>query len=457
MGIDKVNGVVEVYIFNKMEEAKKTGELNLSFCNLVSLPEPLFELTNLQKLNLQHNYFTALPERIKELASLTELNLELNQIAELPLEIGQLVNLQKLNLKNNRLTSLTPAISQLANLIELDVSGNQLTDLPPEIVQLTGLRNIYIQGNPLQTPPLEIAERGMAAIIAYFNNFSEAALPLTKPDFVWNSEGNLRYEYNYKRAARMVMNLFIERQQKQQQYETVLLWRSGVVLFREDTRALIELDAEQSRIIIQIDGPTRRGLLQAIRKELHEIHETVGMTDVKELVSCNCSSCALEPHMFNCETLKKFLANGQYKTICAKSSADVAIADLLDDIEDLAPQETADLFEGWRPASLGDIKFIVQKNEVIVLHGRHAGSRYSFEQLNQIIYEILKKKIQTETERLNMFENLQIIKNPCSDKNKRPVAVSLFKVLIQYLAENGEHVLAGFLYEALKCLPYIKN
>ena len=352
MGIDKVNGVVEVYILNKIEEAKKTGELNLSFCNLVSLPESLFELTNLQTLNLQHNYFTILPKRLKELAGLTKLNFELNQLEDLPPEIGELTNLKKLNLKNNQLTTLPPEIGLLTNLTELDLSSNQLTTLPIEIALLTDLQNLYLQGNPLQIPPLEIADLGMAAIIDYFKNSTKAAL-LEKPEFDWNYDRNLHFEYQYKQTARVIMTCFIDRQRRPNRIENLLFWKDGVVLFYEDTKALVELDPGQLKIIVLIDGPKRKELLGIIRKDFHNIHSSLNVIEVKEMIPCVCNACAQEPQLFSFKTLKQSFANGQYKTLCAKSGAEVSIAEILGEIEDQTGQEPVDLFDGWRPIIWG--------------------------------------------------------------------------------------------------------
>jgi hypothetical protein len=453
MGVDKVNGVVEVYIVNNIEEAKKTGYLNLSFCNLIALPDTMFELTNLQALSLQHNYLTTLPDRITQLTGLTELYLESNQLETLPAFIGQLVNLKKLHLKSNRLTTLPPEIGLLTNLVELDLSSNQLIALPPEITQLTNLKNLFVSGNPLQTPPLELANRGMEAIINYFKNSNTVAISSEKPTFPWNDERNLRFEYHYKRAARQVMALFSNKQREREWIENNLQWVAGMVLNQENTRALVELDPSQSIISICVDGDNKKDFLRTIRRDFQNIHQSLGLSDAREAVSCICNQCAREPHMFPLESLKKSLAEGQYKVICPKSGEDISIAEIFGEFERAQAQETEDPFEGWRPENMGDIKFIVQKGQVVVLHGQHSATRYTFEHVNQIIYELIKKKINSEKERRNMVENLHIIKNPNADKARRQAAAALFKVFITYLSENGEDVMAGFLYEAVKNLP----
>jgi hypothetical protein len=453
MGIDKLDGVVEVYILNNIDEAKKTGWLNLSFCNLIALPEPMFELTNLQALSLQHNYLTELPDRITELTNLTELYLESNQLETLPASIGQLINLKKLHLKGNRLNSLPPEIGQLTNLLELDISTNQLTALPPEIAQLTNLKNLFVTGNPLQTPPFELANRGIEAIIEYFNKTITTAISNEKPNFPWNNEANLHFEYHYKRLARQVLAIFGNKQHQKELIENNYHWVDGLVLRHENSRALVEIDSTQLIIRILVDGDHKKEFLQSIRRDFHMIHQSLGFSDFKEAVSCICGKCSLEPQMYTLEALKKSAAEGQYKVNCPKSGEDISIADLLSEFESAPVHKTDDPFEGWHPAKIGDIKFIVQKGQVVVLHGRNSGSRYSFEQVNQIIYELIKKKINSETERRNMVENLHVLKNVTADKTRRQVAASLFKVFITYLSNNGEEVMAEFLYEAIKNLP----
>lgn len=453
MGIDKLDGVVEVYILNNIDEAKKTGWLNLSFCNLITLPDPMFKLTNLQALSLQHNYLTELPDRITELNDLTELYLESNQLTELPASIGRLVNLKKLHLKGNQLKSLPPEIGLLTNLIELDISNNQLVALPPEIAQLTNLKNLFLSGNPLQTPPMELANRGIDAICDYFNNTGTAPVPNEKPDFSWNYERNLRIEYQYKRGACQVISLFGNLQRRREIVENNCQWTDGVVIGYENNRALVEIDSTQSIISIWVDGADKNKFLRTIRRDFQNIHQSLGLSDAREAVSCICGRCIREPQMFFLESLKKSASEGRYKVVCPKSGEEISIADILNEFESAPVHKTDDPFDGWRPENMGDIKFIVQKGQVVVLHGRQSGTRYTYEQVNQIIYELIKKKINSETERRNMVENLHVLKNPGADRSRRQVAAGLFKVFITYLSQNGEEVMAGFLYEAVKNLP----
>ncbi len=460
MGIDNLNGVVEVYVMNRIEEAKKgAANLNLSFCNLVILPGPIFELTGLQVLNLQHNYLTALPEEIGGLTALTHLDLELNQLEKLPAAIGKLTNLRKLDLKNNRLRTLPPEIGQLTNLVELDLSSNQLTSLPREIAQLPNLKIIRLHGNPLEKPPLGVAIKGIEAIRDFFeyeDTGEDAAALSEKPVFEWNHEQNLRFEYHYQRMSGVIWPKFVEKQRQQNRVTEGHVWKDGMVLTHQRSQALIELGPSPPKIAIAIHGADKEETLSLIRRDLRSIHQSVGMHELREMIPCICNHCRHEPEVFHYEALKSFLANGQNETVCPKSGENVSVIAMVEEIDDLPVYWEDDIFEGWRPENLDHLKFIIYRGQVLVIHGPHqTSSKYSYEQLNQVIYEILKKKVHSDAELRNMIENLNLLKNRSADKNKRQIAVGLYKILISYLLNKGEHVLAGFLYESIRNLPYL--
>ena len=67
--------------------------LDLENLGLTSLPERLFELTNLKELYLGDNDLTELPEHIGNLSSLKLLDLSDNNLTSLPESFGKLVNL----------------------------------------------------------------------------------------------------------------------------------------------------------------------------------------------------------------------------------------------------------------------------------------------------------------------------------------------------------------------------
>lgn len=66
-------------------------------------------------------------------SALQRLDLDSNQLTTLPDSIWQLTNLQRLDLGFNRLTTLPDSIWRLTNLQKLDLRNNPLQDPPPEI------------------------------------------------------------------------------------------------------------------------------------------------------------------------------------------------------------------------------------------------------------------------------------------------------------------------------------
>ena len=95
--------------------------LNLGINNLVSLPDEIYQLTNLTELNLNNNKLESISEEIGKLTKLTLLGLSSNQLKKLPKAIGKLINLKEAD----------EAVKY--NDVGLIIYGNPLTSLPDSI------------------------------------------------------------------------------------------------------------------------------------------------------------------------------------------------------------------------------------------------------------------------------------------------------------------------------------
>ena len=113
--------------------------LDLSYINLVSIPEQLGNLTNLQTLYLDNNMLTSIPEQLSNLTNLQRLSLPYNKLTSIPEQLGNLTNLQTLILDNNNLTSIPEQLSNLTNLQTLILDNNNLTSIPEEIKRIPGI------------------------------------------------------------------------------------------------------------------------------------------------------------------------------------------------------------------------------------------------------------------------------------------------------------------------------
>ncbi len=92
-----------------------------------------------------------------------------------------------------------------------------------------------------------------------------------------------------------------------------LVWRSGVVLERNNTRAEIIENYGAREIKICIAGQDRRDLMTEIMCKLNEIHDSYYNLQYEIELPCNCK----EPYYFNYKTLKEF-ANDRAAIQCQK-------------------------------------------------------------------------------------------------------------------------------------------
>jgi len=141
-----------------IDDAIQSGAtaLYLNYLDISSLPEKLFELTQLKELSLSGNQLQALPEGIGKLKHLELLDLAGNALTQLPTEIEKLHQLRHLDLAYNHLTNLPQEICQLKLLNYLDCSANQLTRLPQSLFVCSELQTLRLGDNDLQYLPEEI-------------------------------------------------------------------------------------------------------------------------------------------------------------------------------------------------------------------------------------------------------------------------------------------------------------
>ena len=97
-------------------------------------------------------------------------------------------------------------------------------------------------------------------------------------------EDGLRFQYHYKVLPGSIISRFIVRASEMIENHTV--WRSGVVLASEGSRALIKSDRADQKIFICISGSlaTRRAMLYHIRRNFDSIHRTISGLEVTEKV-----------------------------------------------------------------------------------------------------------------------------------------------------------------------------
>ena len=116
-------------------------------------------LKKLRMLDLGHNRLTEIPDAVADLDGLTDfLYLHDNQLTALPSTLARLTRLRYLNISENAFEVWPESISFMTSLIELRVSSNRLASLPDSVVHLTRLRELHLRDNKLTSLPESIAE-----------------------------------------------------------------------------------------------------------------------------------------------------------------------------------------------------------------------------------------------------------------------------------------------------------
>jgi internalin A len=151
-----------------------------------------------------------------------------------------------------------------------------------------------------------------------------------KLEFDWNYNDNLRFEYHYDFMPAGIMARFIVRMRNMVHDRT--FWKNGVIIQRENTRALVTTDQYSRKLYIWIHGNSSSMLLEIIRRELDDIHNSLNYSNVPEKIPCICPECANSdnPHLFNYSFVKKVGQDNSFRTIpCEKSATGVTVHKLL--------------------------------------------------------------------------------------------------------------------------------
>lgn len=123
--------------------------LDLSNCQLSSLPTEILTLKNLESINLSNNQFKEFPKDIFKFINLKALNFGYNQITEIPKEISKFKNIEQIYLWHNQIINVPLELFNLKKLLVLRLNENKITTLPIEISNIKSFADINIEDNPL--------------------------------------------------------------------------------------------------------------------------------------------------------------------------------------------------------------------------------------------------------------------------------------------------------------------
>ncbi|ETV96612.1 hypothetical protein, variant 1 [Aphanomyces invadans] len=152
-----------------LRQSRQSGVLNLSARDLKDIPEAVFyptkcmesdenlwECRDLVKLDLSYNDLVTVPQDVEHLQALTWLKLKQNQLTDVPPQLGSLTSLVNLDLSNNKLTQAPAFLGLLVQLRELSLSANGLRSLPDDFQHLGQLEILSIHENELTHLPRSI-------------------------------------------------------------------------------------------------------------------------------------------------------------------------------------------------------------------------------------------------------------------------------------------------------------
>ena len=159
-------------------------------------------------------------------------------------------------------------------------------------------------------------------------------LSLNQPEYDWDESDNLILRYTYDFMPKGIITRFIVVIHKwidQQQY----VWRSGVILNKENTKAEVIEDYEQREIKIRITGRHKRDLLTTVTYELDQIHDSYNRLRCSKLIPCNCSSCknSQNPYFYEFDKLRERIYYGKDTIECGSPPYNtVKVSSLIDDV-----------------------------------------------------------------------------------------------------------------------------
>ncbi len=158
-----------------------------------------------------------------------------------------------------------------------------------------------------------------------------------QPKYYWNESDNLILRYAYPDFMPkgiisrfiMVMHQYIDRQK--------YVWKSGVILNKDNTQAEVIEYYGRREIIIRVAGTDKRGLMTIVTHELDKINDSYKRLKYKKLIPCNCKECknSQSPHFYPFQILRKFLVDKQYNIQCQESYQMVDVLSLIDDVLNL--------------------------------------------------------------------------------------------------------------------------
>lgn len=138
-----------------VESLVNLKDLDLSYNELVRVPEALYKLSALVRLNLSNNEIMELSTLMDTWVALEYLNVSRNKLTELPASLCKLANLRKIYINSNQIdfSGIPAGIGKLSNLEVFSASTNNLEMIPEGVCRCGKLKKLILNNNRLITLP----------------------------------------------------------------------------------------------------------------------------------------------------------------------------------------------------------------------------------------------------------------------------------------------------------------
>ena len=160
-------------------------------------------------------------------------------------------------------------------------------------------------------------------------------LSANQPSYNWDETNNLILRYTYEFMPKGIISQFIVAIHELIN-EQKCVWKSGVVLSKDQTKAEVIEYYGKREIKIRVSGRHKRDLMTIVTHELDKIHESYKRLKYNKLIPCNCETCkySQEPHFYKLENLRNRLAKQKYDVECDISYEKANVLSLIDDVID---------------------------------------------------------------------------------------------------------------------------
>ena len=154
-----------------------------------------------------------------------------------------------------------------------------------------------------------------------------------QPEYDWDEADNLIMRYTYEFMPKGIVTQLIVAMQASIADQR-MVWREGVILEKDATRAEVVESYGKREIKIRVGGKHKKELMTIVTYELDRIHDSYTRLKHSKWIPCNCEGCRgeQEPHFYRYDILKKFVVDGQREIQCQKCYKMVNVMGLIDGV-----------------------------------------------------------------------------------------------------------------------------